>query len=84
MSINIKSDHADRLARELATLTGESLTDAVTIAVSERLERKRADSQRRARLHAIMSIAADFAQLDVLDARHPDELLGYDENGLPT
>ena len=39
MSINIKSDHADRLARELATLTGESLTDAITIAVAERLER---------------------------------------------
>jgi len=84
MSINIKSDHADRLARELATLTGESLTDAITIAVAERLERKRADSQRSVRLHAIMSIAVDFAQLEVLDARHPDELIGYDENGLPT
>lgn len=84
MSINIKSDHADRLARELATLTGESLTDAITIAVAERLERKRADSKRSVRFDAIMSIAADFARLEVLDDRHPDELLGYDENGLPT
>ena len=41
MSLSIKSDKADRLARELATVTGESLTDAVTIAIEDRLARER-------------------------------------------
>jgi antitoxin VapB len=41
MALSIKSDKADRLARELATVTGESLTDAVTIAIEDRLARER-------------------------------------------
>ncbi len=42
MAVNIKSVEADRLARELARLAGESLTVAVTTAIAERLERVRA------------------------------------------
>lgn len=41
MALSIKTDEADRLARELAKLTGESLTDAVTVALRERLARQR-------------------------------------------
>jgi antitoxin VapB len=41
VALSIKSDKADRLARELATVTGESLTDAVTIAIEDRLARER-------------------------------------------
>ena len=41
MALSINSDKADRLARELATVTGESLTDAVTIAIEDRLARER-------------------------------------------
>ncbi|WP_395160180.1 type II toxin-antitoxin system VapB family antitoxin, partial [Ilumatobacter sp.] len=41
MALSIKSDKADRLARELATVTGESLTDAVTMAIEDRLARER-------------------------------------------
>lgn len=43
MALSIKTDEADRLARELAKLTGESLTDAVTVALRERLARQRQD-----------------------------------------
>ena len=41
MAFNVKNDETDRLLRELTTLTGESLTDAITIALSERLQRER-------------------------------------------
>lgn len=42
MALSIKTDEADRLARRLSKLTGESLTEAVTKALRERLERERA------------------------------------------
>jgi antitoxin VapB len=46
MALSIKSAEADRLAREVASLTGESLTQVITTALKERLERER---RRRAR-----------------------------------
>lgn len=42
MALSIKTDKADRLARDLAKLTGETMTEAVTVALEERLERERA------------------------------------------
>lgn len=42
MALSIKTDEADRLARELASLKGETMTEAVTLALRERLERERA------------------------------------------
>jgi antitoxin VapB len=42
MALSIKTDEADRLARALAKLTGENLTEAVTTALRERLDRERA------------------------------------------
>lgn len=41
MALSIKTEQADRLARELAALTGETMTEAVTRSLSERLERER-------------------------------------------
>ena len=41
MSLNIKNEETCELARELATLTGESMTGAITVALRERLERER-------------------------------------------
>ena len=84
MSINLKSERADRLARELAAATGESLTDAITIAIAERLDRERGRRTQSARLAEILRLADEFQRLPVLDDRRPDEILGYDENGLPT
>lgn len=83
MALSIKSDEADRLARELAAETGESLTQAVVVALQERLVREHArrHPQLRARLGRLR---ADAARLAVLDPRPPDELLGYDAKGLPT
>lgn len=83
MALNIKNAEADRLAHELAEETGETLTEAVTVAVRERLASLRRRS-RRAEVHqAVREIQAFIASLPDLDDRTPEEILGYDEFGLP-
>jgi antitoxin VapB len=84
MALNIKDPTTDRLVRELAATTGESITTAVTIAVRERLERIRGMAPAAVRKQAILRIAERAAALPVLDDRTPDEIIGYDEDGLPT
>ncbi len=82
MALSIKNDEADRLARELASTTGETITDAIVVALRERLDRERIlnapDISRRLR-----RLAEDVAALPVLDDRPADEILGYDARGLP-
>lgn len=82
MTLHIRDKKADALARELAQITNETLTEAVTSALEERLQRlkKRA---RRSRLKQMNDIARHCASLPVLDNRSPDEILGYDEYGMP-
>jgi antitoxin VapB len=82
MALRIKSDKADRLARELATVTGESLTDAVTIAIEDRLAReRRATSDVVGRLRRVRE---EMRTVRLLDNRTEGEILGYDEHGLPS
>lgn len=78
--LSIKSERADRLARELATLTGESITDAVVASLEARLTAER----RRRRQLGLGDIVERFARLPILDERAPDEVIGYDGRGLPT
>jgi antitoxin VapB len=83
MALSIKDPEADRLARELARQTGETLTEAVVRALRERLarhRRKRTAPTRRARLRALRE---SMREIPVLDPRGPDEILGYGEDGLP-
>jgi antitoxin VapB len=84
MALNIKDPTTDRLVRELAAATGESITTAVTIAVRERLERIRGMAPAEARLQAILRISERAATRRVIDDRTDDELFGWDEDGLPT
>ena len=81
--LNIKSEDARRLAAELAELTGESLTAAVTAALRERLERERAARNRDARMARVRAITADIRH----NLRHPlptsDHSWLYDDRGLP-
>lgn len=84
MSLNIKNAETYRLVRELADLTGESMTGAVTEAVRERLERLAAADRRAGMAERILAIAKDMhARLpdDFFDIEHGDLL--YDEDGLP-
>lgn len=84
MALNIKDPEVDRLVRDLAAETGESITTAVSVAARERLERLRGAVPRERRKAEMMRIAKRAAVLPVLDDRSPEEIFGYDENGLPT
>jgi antitoxin VapB len=83
MPLSIKSIEVERLAREVAAKTGESLTGAIEKALQERLERLK--QQRRSQILAsqLEEILRRVDQLPVLDTRTPDEILGYDDHGLP-
>jgi antitoxin VapB len=83
MAISIKSVETERLAREVAAKTGESLTAAIQKALEERLERLR--QQRRSQIvtSQLEDILRRVDQLPILDSRAPDEILGYDQHGLP-
>ena len=83
MALNIKNPEADRLARELAARTGETITQAVIASLSERLARERAKSPVRIR-DQIMTISRRCAALPNRTNRMADEIIGYDEHGLPS
>lgn len=84
MALNIKDPETDRLVRSLADVTGESITAAVAIAVRERLDRLQGRRVGADLGDAITEIALRCAALPELDQRSADEILGYDEDGLPT
>ena len=83
MALSIKHPEADRLARELARRTGESLTDAVINALKERLRREQGRVHGPRLRDEIRAIRQRCAVLPVLDPRSADEILGYDETGVP-
>jgi len=84
MHLNIKNDDTYQLAAELASLTGETLTATVTIALRERLDRVKRRRGRRSLVDELDEIALHCAALPVLDDRSDEEILGYDEHGLPS
>lgn len=83
MPLNIRNPETERLAAELARRTGETKTEAVTRALRERLARLRRARARRRLADELEEIARHCAALPVLDRRTPDEILGYDDQGLP-
>jgi antitoxin VapB len=83
VALNIRNDEAERLAAELAELTGETKTDAVRIALAERLDRFRRERVDHRLADELDDIGRACAALTVLDARPGEEILGYDADGLP-
>jgi antitoxin VapB len=83
MHLNIKNHEAHKLATELAGLTGESLTSAVTRALQERLARERRRRRSDQVVARLMKIGSQYSAL-ADTGRSPDEILGYDDQGLPT
>ena len=84
MSLNIKNDETCKLARDLAQLTGETKTGAITAALRERLQReqRRRGIENRAReLRAIAERCAKLMSPGPSAIEHGDLL--YDERGLP-
>lgn len=85
MGVFIKKAEAEAKIRELAARTGETLTDAIERAVEERLARLEPASPRKGRVDRkkLAEVLAYFDSLPVVDPRTPDEIIGYDENGVP-
>jgi antitoxin VapB len=83
MALSIKHPEADRLAREVARRTGTSLTGAVIAALTEKLARERCRTSKPRLSEELAAIRRRCAQLPVLDARSPGEILGYHEHGTP-
>jgi antitoxin VapB len=83
VALSIKDPEADQLARELAARTGETVAEAVVKALRERLLREQEQSGRPRLREELAAIRKRCAALPVLDARTADEILDYDERGLP-
>jgi antitoxin VapB len=83
MPLNIRSEETEELASALAKLTGETKTEAVTQALRERIQRVRRARAKRRLADELDEIALHCSTLPVLDRRSADEIMDYDENGLP-
>ena len=84
MGLNIKNDETCKLASELARLTGETMTGAITVALRERLEREKRERSVETRVQELRDIAERCAKLlgpGPSAVEHGDVL--YDERGLP-
>lgn len=84
MALSIKSIETEHLAREIAAKTGESLTGAIQKALEERLDRLNNSRRNHALAAQIDDILQRVDAMPDLDARTPDEIIGYDEDGLPS
>lgn len=84
MALSIKDPETERMARALAERTGETITVATRRALEERLRRVNSDARKAALLEDMAASRRRWSALPVLDHRSADEILGYDENGLPS
>ena len=83
MSINIKDSKTDVLAREVAKRTGETITNAIRTALQERLQRLMGRYTAPTKREKLYEILARVDALPRLDTRSEDEILGYEESGIP-
>ena len=82
MALNIRNHETEKLASDLASLTGETKTEAVTKALRDRLEQIKRRRSKRHLADRLDEIARHCAALPVLDGRSLEDML-YDEQGLP-
>jgi antitoxin VapB len=83
MPLSIKNEAAERLARQVADATGESITEAIQKSLAERWERLKERRRGRILAQQVDDILRRVDALPTLDSGTPDEILGYDEHGLP-
>lgn len=83
MALNIKNPEAERLARELARQTGESVTEAIRKALEDRLQRVKARRIARSFVEDVQDILKRVDALPILDTRSEEQILNYDEHGIP-
>ena len=83
MALSIRNPKAEKLAHELAAESGENITQAITQALEERLERLRGRRTATDLAVELMKISKRCSALPDKDQRTPDEILGYDQKGVP-
>lgn len=83
MALSIKNTETERLARQIARETGESLTEAIQQALKERLHRLPQRRRGRIMTEKLEDILRRVDDLPTLDTRPEDEILGYDSQGIP-
>lgn len=83
MALSIKNDETERLARQVARETGESLTEAIQKALQERWERLKARRRSQVLAGQVEDLLRRVDALPNLDSQPEDEILGYDEHGAP-
>ncbi|HEX7893272.1 MAG TPA: type II toxin-antitoxin system VapB family antitoxin [Terriglobales bacterium] len=83
MPLSIKNEATERLARQVADETGESITEAIQNSLAERWERLKARRRNRSLSRQVEDILKRVDALPTTDPRTADEILGYDEHGLP-
>lgn len=84
MALSIRNAETEKLASAVAAMTGETKTEAVTKALKERLENLKRRRSRKRLADELDEIARHCASLPAQDKRSDDEIMGYDEKGMPT
>ena len=87
MALSIKNKEVEKLARELARISGKPITEAVRDSLRRELERARVIAQatpRKGLAEELMAIGKKVAAMPILNDMTDDEILGYDEHGAPT
>jgi antitoxin VapB len=83
MALNIKNPEADELARQLAERTGRTITDVVVVALREAFAREMGRARPRSLRDELLEIGRRCAALPDQDQRSAEEILGFDEIGVP-
>jgi len=81
MPLSIRNSDAERLAREVARETGETITQAILKSLEERLLRLNGRKRSGDLAEEILRIGSRCAALSDIDTRSPEEILGYDTDG---
>jgi antitoxin VapB len=84
MALSIKNAETEQLARQIAKETGESITEAIQKSLRERLERLGKEQRRHILREQVEEILRRVDALPILDERSADEIIGYDEHGIPS
>ena len=82
MALSIRNPKAEKLAREVATISGENLTQAILHALEERLERLRGRRTTLNTAQEIVAISQRCSSLPDIDQRSPEEILNYNQSGV--
>jgi antitoxin VapB len=83
MALSIHNPKAEKLAREVAAKSGETITQAIITALEDRLERLRGKRTATDLTAEILKIADRCSKLPERDPRTADQILGYNQQGVP-